>query len=512
MDDKEFYSETAAQSCLIMYRMGGLRHVLLYLHDLLRVELSLSRINALYCYKDASCIINMADTNAVSVSNKFAGTNSFRPLIMSDQIENPIIINDLTPYHNRPEFHSNPLWSDMPYLHHKSLLRIPLFINNDNVFLINFWSEEGKFKEESFEQLGLLLAPFAEELYINLSGMKLQGAKPSVSPAMGGMEKLELCPGLLEVKQLVKSVARAEIPVLLLGETGVGKEAVADAIQELSPRKGRAYVKVNCGAIPEELIDSELFGHEKGAFTGATRTRSGYFEMADGGTLFLDEIGEMSLASQVRLLRVLDTGMIRRVGGTRELPVDVRIIAATHDDLPRKVVEGKFRRDLWYRLSVLPIDIPPLRKRLGDIPILVKHFLQNSIHKFGLSSQLHVTEREMNKLLQYAWPGNVRELKHTVERALVKYCMDADSSNFSFPLVELPEEPVQNLRKDAGIVHQPMEEDWPSLREMEDRYIRKVLEHCGGKLTGADSATSVLDIHYTTLRSRMSHMGLNDKE
>lgn len=514
MGDPGFYSETAAKSCLVMYRMGGLRHVLLYLHDLLRTRLSVVRINTIYCDKDARYIINMADTSTVSVSNKAAGSAKARPLVMSDKIASPVIVGDLSPYQRDPEVLSNPQWSDMPYLYHASMLRLPLFTNSSSVFLINFWSDEkGAFTHDDLRELSRLLEPLAEELSINLSDMKLHGARPQAQPEFTGMDKLGLSPGLVHVRQTVEKVARSDATVLVLGETGSGKEVVADAIHQTSARHGEPFIKVNCGAIPEELVDSELFGHEKGAFTGAAGTKAGYFEMADGGTLFLDEIGDMSLSSQVRLLRVLDTGRIRRVGAAREIPVNVRIIAATHDDLPRKVVEGRFRRDLWYRLSVLPISVPPLRKRLDDIPILVEHFMQMKAHRLGLPYLPHVPEEEMHALLRYRWPGNVRELEHTVERALVKFSMESSAKSVHFEIISLPE--PTSAREEVGaqpVLRGPGE--WPTLREVEDRYIREVLEHCGGKLTGTDSATSLLDIHYTTLRSRMLHMGLleNDED
>ena len=511
MGESGFYSETAANSCLVMYRMGGLRHVLLYLHDFLRGRLPVVRINTIYCDKDARYIVNMADTSTVSVSNKAAGSTRARPLIMSEMIASPIIVGDLSPYQHDPEVLSNPQWTDMPYLHHVSMLRLPLFANSTSVFLINFWSDEkGAFTQNDLRALSRLLKPLAEELRINLSDMKLHGARPPAKCEVTGMDKLSLSPGLVRVRQIVEKVARSDATVLILGETGSGKEAVADAIQQTSARRGEPFIKVNCGAIPEELVDSELFGHEKGSFTGASGTKAGYFEMADGGTLFLDEIGDMSLSSQVRLLRVLDTGMVRRVGAAREMPVNVRIIAATHDDLPRKVVEGRFRRDLWYRLSVLPIAVPPLRERRDDIPILVEHFMQMKGHRLGLPYLPHVPEEEMRALLRYGWPGNVRELEHTVERALIKFSLESAAKSVHFEIISLPDP----LSEQQGGSERTLRrrDEWPTLREMEERYIREVLEHCGGKLTGTDSATSLLDIHYTTLRSRMRHMGLLDDD
>lgn len=493
-----------------MYRMGGLRHVLLYLHDLLRSRLPVVRINTVYCDRDASTIINMADTSTVSVSNKSTGATRARPLVMSEKITSPVIVGDLSPYQHDPDVLSNPQWSDMPYLHHVSMLRLPLFTNSSSVFLINFWSDnKWAFTQGDLREMSRLLKPLAEELSINLSDMKLHGARPQAQSEFTGMGKLGLSPGLVNVRRIVEKVARSDATVLLLGETGVGKEVVADAIHQTSARHGEPFIKVNCGAIPEDLVDSELFGHEKGSFTGAAATKRGYFEMADGGTLFLDEIGDMSLSSQVRLLRVLDTGKIRRVGATRELPVNVRIIAATHDDLPSKVVARRFRRDLWYRLSVLPISVPPLRERLDDIPILVEHFMQMKAHRLGLPYLPHVPEEEMRILLRYRWPGNVRELEHTVERALVKFSLESSAKSVHFEVISLPDMPAHPAQKSSEAeAASPQREEWPTLREMEEKYIHEVLQHCGGKLTGAGSATSLLDIHYSTLRAHMRRMGL----
>ena len=196
------------------------------------------------------------------------------------------------------------------------------------------------------------------------------------TPAGSGFERLSLCPELAEVRQRIELAAPTRTTVLILGETGSGKESVADAIHERSDRRNAPFLEVNCGAITPSLLSSELFGHEKGAFTGAHTTRRGYFEQANGGTLFLDEIGEMPQEAQVHLLRVLESRYVTRVGDHRPIPVDVRVIAATQTDLMKKVREGTFRKDLWFRLAVLTIVIPPLRDRKADIPALVRHFLR----------------------------------------------------------------------------------------------------------------------------------------
>jgi len=203
--------------------------------------------------------------------------------------------------------------------------------------------------------------------------------------------------------------------VLILGESGTGKELVARAIHQHSPRSKRPFVAVNCGAIPKELVESELFGHVRGAFTGAERDRPGLFEQADGGTLFLDEVGDMSAAMQSRLLRVLEEGKVRRVGGERALPVDVRIVAATHRDLSAEIKAGRFRQDLFYRLQVLSIEIPPLRERTGDVPLLVAHFLERIAAERQRPPWV-VDEDALALFTRYHWPGNVRELQNALQR------------------------------------------------------------------------------------------------
>jgi len=225
-------------------------------------------------------------------------------------------------------------------------------------------------------------------------------------------------PAMRKVLEMIEMVAPTKATVLIQGESGTGKELVADAIHRLSPRKNGPFVKVNCAAIPESLVESELFGHEKGAFTHAVKRSRGRFEMADGGTLLLDEIGEITPAVQAKLLRVLQDGTFQRVGGEGTLRVDVRVIATTNRDLWKAVQEGKFREDLYYRLQVVPIYIPPLRERKEDIPLLVQHFLKMYGEREGKEG-LTVSEKAMDILMDYDWPGNIRELENAVERAVI---------------------------------------------------------------------------------------------
>ncbi len=225
-------------------------------------------------------------------------------------------------------------------------------------------------------------------------------------------------PAMQRLRQLIATAGPTNSRVLISGENGTGKELVARAIHQQSPRADRPFVAVNCAAIPETLIESELFGHEKGAFSGAISMKRGQFEQADGGTLFLDEIGDMSLSTQAKVLRVLQEQQFTRVGGTRVLKVDVRVLAASNKDLPKEIEKGTFREDLFYRLNVVPIEVPPLRERREDIPLLVRHFMHLNAEEQGLKAK-QVSPEAMDLLMQYEWPGNIRELRNLIERLLI---------------------------------------------------------------------------------------------
>ena len=288
-----------------------------------------------------------------------------------------------------------------------------------------------------------------------------------------------------------KAVGPTSTTVLIAGETGTGKELMARAIHDLSPRRDKPFVRVNCAALPMGLVESELFGHERGAFTGADQKRSGRFELANGGTLFLDEIGEMPLEAQAKLLRVLEDGLVDRVGGMRPVPVDVRIIAATNADLGGLVGEGRFRSDLYYRLHVFPIVLPPLRERLEDIPFLVRHFLEAYRMKLK-RPPLELSQESMECLIRYAWPGNVRELQNVIERAVI-----------------LARSPVVTVELQSVTNVPPASESTANLLEMERRHILRVLENTRWRIYGPHGAAAQLGMNPSTLRSRMKKLGLS---
>jgi transcriptional regulator with GAF, ATPase, and Fis domain len=305
--------------------------------------------------------------------------------------------------------------------------------------------------------------------------------------------------GLKDVMKKATQVAHLSSPVLLLGETGVGKEIVANAIHNRSMRRDGPFIRVNCGAITDTLVDSELFGHEKGAFTGAVSLKRGFFERADKGTVFLDEIGELSLQAQVKMLRVLQHKEFERVGGSGPVKVDIRIIAATHRNLQDMIREGTFREDLWFRLNVFPIVIPPLRERKSDIPALVRHFIDRKLHELGIKKPPLLSPGAIDLLMAYDWPGNVRELENIVERALI---------------VHKEGEP---LFFDNLLPHQETKETivWPLGNEsllMDDvmaRHIKYVLDVTKGKVHGQGGAAEVLGINASTLRARMRNLGIS---
>ena len=292
---------------------------------------------------------------------------------------------------------------------------------------------------------------------------------------------------------LARDVASTPTTVFVTGETGTGKELVAQAIHDWSPRHLKPLVRVNCAAFPAGLVESELFGHERGAFTGADRAREGRFELAHGGTLFLDEIGEMPLETQAKLLRVLQDGMVDRLGGKQPVRVDVRVIAATNRDLPAAVKAGTFRADLFYRLNVFPINVPPLRNRPDDIPLLARHFLKQYGVKLGRSCK-DIDEESLERLIRYTWPGNVRELENVIERAMI---LSRD------PLLRIDEHILGSQGAPSMVLPPPA-----GLKDLEQRHILQTLTLTNWHIEGPDGAAARLGIPPSTLRSRMKQFGL----
>jgi formate hydrogenlyase transcriptional activator len=299
-------------------------------------------------------------------------------------------------------------------------------------------------------------------------------------------------PAFQHVLDLARQVAATPTTVLITGETGTGKEVIAQAIHDWSPRQSKPLIRVNCASFPAGLVESELFGHERGAFTGADRAREGRFELADGGSLFLDEIGEMPLETQAKLLRVLQDGMIDRLGGKRPVRVDVRVIAATNKDLAAAVKNGTFRADLYYRLNVFPIALPPLRNRPEDIPLLARHFVEQYRVKLNRPSK-DIDQNSLERLIRYTWPGNVRELENVIERAMI-----------------LSHDPVLRIDDKAlGSQDSSLEASPPAgLKELERQHILQTLILTNWHIEGPDGAAARLGLPPSTLRSRLKQFGI----
>lgn len=488
-----------------IYKIGGVRSAIIYALKQLQPHFPLERINILYANLRELVFFDIADTNAdtdVTLSRITGSSSAPLPILLPDALGEPLAISHLEDF--KSAYKGVAGAEHLKFFLYASVIRIPLHRDRNGVLVVNFWfSEVVPVLDKLLPVLNEFCAPLKKEI-----SAKLAREAPDVltaeSPAsISSYEKIGMCRGLDNVFRQLESVCSTSCRVLILGESGVGKEAVADFLHERSPRKAGPFLKINCGAIPPSLLASVLFGHEKGAFTGAYTQHQGYFEMANGGTLFLDEIGEMPLEAQIYLLRVLDTNRLTRVGGIHPVDVDVRIIAATHDDIMEKVHKRLFRRDLWFRISSFTVFVPPLRSRIEDIPLLMNYFIHKKCSELGIDeSQITIPADEIDRLQKHFWPGNVRELEHTVERSLISSCLQQKKKNINFDIAPWSDTPYR---------HENTEEvyaDWPSLKELESRYLQKVLEHTRGRLTGRDGAAEILGIHYSTLRKKMIAQGI----
>ncbi|RFM32595.1 GAF domain-containing protein [Chitinophaga silvisoli] len=338
-----------------------------------------------------------------------------------------------------------------------------------------------------------LFQGIADQVALAVQHISLQGEAPV--PPSHFEEIISRSKKLLEIFRNIQLVSRTDTTVLLLGETGTGKELFAKAIHNLSARKGKTLIKLNCAALPAHLIESELFGHERGAFTGAIDRRIGKFEIADGSTLFLDEIGELPLELQAKLLRALQEKEIERLGSNKVIKTNVRIIAATNRDLQKEVAAGRFRSDLYFRLNVFPILLPPLRERKEDIPLLANHFLRKMEEKLGREFR-GMSTKVIQELTNYSWPGNIRELEHVIERSAI---VTKGKVMTSLHLPPFPEESPS-----AGVQQWSLK-TW---KEHEKEYILQALNLCNGRVSGAKGAAKILDIPPTTLESKMRKLGI----
>ena len=391
-------------------------------------------------------------------------------------------------------------------------LIVPLRIKGELLGGLNLRSRgEGRYGEEHLELTGCLAEPFAialanalaHEEVLRYQAILLDDKRflnrelhgDAADGIIGGNT------GLRNVMEMVRQVAPLNNTVLILGETGTGKEMIANAIHFSSPRRNGPFITVNCGALPENLIDSELFGHERGAFTGAVAESRGRFERADGGTIFLDEIGELPPNAQVRLLRVLQNREVERVGGKRPIPVDIRVIAATHRNLQSMVEKGSFREDLWYRLSGFPLVVPPVRQRKEDVPALTRHFVTVRSRDLGIGAPPSIAPGALQRLMEYDWPGNVRELENLVERELILHRDGPLSFSTILPSLEQKNMP---LVAGNGRSLYPL-----NLDEANAVHITEVLRLAKGKIDGPGGAAEMLGINSSTLRSRLDKLGIS---
>ena len=397
----------------------------------------------------------------------------------------------------------------------KTMVGVVIKYGNENIAIMNFKHEDHERLQQNYNLFKSILSQIAVMVsnviandkiinhlaeinnYKQLLEQEKTYLREEIETANNYAEVIGESPQMQKVFRLMAQVSHSDSTVLLLGETGTGKEIVARAIHNNSPRKNKLMVKVNCAALPANLIESELFGHERGSFTGATERRLGKFELANGGTLFLDEIGEMPLDLQVKLLRVLQEREIERIGGRGVIKVDVRIIAATNRDLEKEMEEGRFRTDLYYRLNIFPITLPPLRYRREDIPLLATHFISRFGKKAGRKIKI-ISTRALQDMTLYNWPGNIRELEHLMERSILL------SEGDTLKTIHLP------VQKNTAIQHQPEKAQFQirSIDDNERQHILETLKYCQGRVGGYSGAAELLGVPPSTLFSKMKKLGI----
>ena len=408
-------------------------------------------------------------------------------------------VNDIISYVNTSELYE--LLSDIFLI--QSCISWHLPISDGEQFVVSFYSRHGNTygpgHSELFSRLQTTMTIVIENVFNKKKSKKekvdyLLPAVHSTKTKEGFEGIVGNSPALLNVFDLVMQVATVDTSVLIMGESGTGKEQIANSIHKFSPRKNNAFIKLNCAALPATLIESELFGHEKGSFTGASDKRTGKFALADGGTIFLDEIGEMSVDLQAKLLRVLQEKEIEPIGAKHPIKVDVRVIAATNKNLEKEVAEGRFRLDLYYRLNVFPIELPALRDRTEDIPMLANHFVAIFNRKSGKNIN-GLSEKVLSKMMEYHWPGNIRELENLIERSVLL------EKGIFIDDIKLPINPnkVEGDNNEVKL---------KTIHENERDHIVGVLKKCNGRIWGAGGAAELLNVPPSTLKSKMKKLGI----
>lgn len=490
MDTKNYF-KTNGETCKILYKTNGLEHAIHLLLKTIKNVYPVVRINILCGSFQNKIFIPIFDSDPNGLSTIRKSDSKF-PIIAYDSLAEPVIINNLEPY-KKQAIQEDASVTKLPFYEHSALIRLPLFVKESFTYLINFWSNEKNiFSPKVMAEFQELIKPLKEELYFDF--IDIPNQEDNLEEKSNFLsDKVLTLKGLEPVINKINNVAKTNCTVLILGETGVGKEVAAQTIHKQSKYSNGPFISLNCGSIPQSLIESELFGYVKGAFTGALSQKAGYFEYANNGTIFLDEIGEMPLTAQVHLLRVLDQKCVQRIGNPTPIPINVRVIAATNRDLKQMIKKGTFRQDLYYRLTVYPITIPPLRERKNDIIPLIKHFIKLKNQEMNIKIQATLTKNEIQKLINYSWPGNIRELRQLVERAIIDSYKNKIICPLSFDIPDQQTEPKDIFE----------ELNWPTLQELEKSYIQAVLKKTKGKLSGKDSASELLGIHYTTLRAKL---------
>lgn len=499
MDKHEFFYEVTTRICGSLHIEAAMHHTLRYLEQYMPVDemyfalfdydASIYRVIARATKQDG-LLINKRyklTAEAITAVRRFDNT---KPLIINTTNEDALI-SQLYPEHD----HFN-----------RSALVLPLKLDGRLVGVAQlFAGGTAQYTEKHAAMLSHVIKPFSlalsnclEHLELEKHNQELGRENKRLRKLIQSSDSVEIIGrnhGLKKVFEMTQLVAPLNSPVLITGETGTGKEVIADTIHYSSMRKDGPFIKVNCGAIAPTLLDSELFGHEKGAFTGALAQKKGRFERAHNGTIFLDEVGELTPEAQTRLLRVLQEREIERVGGTETVPVDIRLICATNRDLQTMVAQGAFREDLMFRINVFPIPIPPLRSRKEDIPLLADHFLRKICTEMGRRHIPKITEEDMRRLQAYEWPGNVRELQNAVERSIIL------SKGENLDITQsIPEPALFHLTAAAD------EEQY--LDTLMKQHILDALDQSGGKVSGPKGAAAILNINPSTLHNRMKKLGI----
>ena len=510
IDEKEFFREATLRICGSLDVETFLGESFTYLHQFIPAD----RVFLSHYYPEKGQQLVLASASAEGAELLNISTDiplNIRPFVERSDKQTLAI--------ERAEMHptAQPWISKGLLKKEESLLVVRLIVGAETVGAVIFTARASStFSREHADLLSLLREPFAIALSNSIRYLELLRLKELLDEdnrflrselrQVTGEEIIGADLGLKDVMEMVRQVAPLTSPVLLLGETGTGKEIIAGAIHNLSPRKDGPFIKVNCGALPMNLMDSELFGHEKGAFTGALSRRRGRFERADTGTIFLDEVGELQPEAQVRLLRVLQEKEIERVGGTDSIKLDIRVIAATNRDLEAMTRDGQFREDLYFRLKVFPVIIPALRNRKGDISSLVQHFLQKKSSEMGLKGIPALAPHALEKLVKYPWPGNVRELENAVERALI--LSKGHSLTFDEIQVSLHPEFEQGRQLDSTGLSELPDRESLALDHIISEHIQMVLKLTSGKVGGEQGAAHFLQVNPSTLRKRMRKLGI----